>query len=143
MNTILLFFKFLSDLALKVAEWAISIPGQIVLFVSAFFSAVTSALTFFSSHTSTILNFLSSATSKVASLCSLASSNPYGNLLAYCLSLDLAVQYLIAAGSVFVGLVSLIIVGFFCYLITAFIVPFTLQLAFKIVSIFSGGFVKV
>ena len=142
MSVVIKFLSWIYNLVSKAIEWAIEVPSKLVIFVVTFVSVVTSAVGYISVHITDVVDLFNSATSKVGQVGGAMSQHQVGSLFAYATSLDVAAEYVSLTAGLFVGLVGIIFVSLFCYVVTAWVVPMSLLVAQKTISLFTGGFVK-
>lgn len=144
MGVILTFFRWLDKLLTTALRWLVSLPGQIVLFFTTLVTTISEILSFFVDNIPSLTSMVNNAASQASSLSGHVYANSsYGSLLVHVTSLDVAFGYIVSVGGVFLAMVGALFIVVFCFVITAWVIPFALMVVQKTISVFSAGFVKV
>lgn len=142
MGIVIAFFRWVWRLLDTALRWCSELPGKLTLFVTTFLAAIGTIFSFFVSHVGDVITLIDSGTSHVATVSGFVSQHSYGSVLVYCTSLDVALSYVVSVVGVFVGAVSTVFLALFGYAMTCWVIPMALMLVQKMISVFTGGFVK-
>lgn len=142
MGAIISIFQWIWKLLDTALKWASELPGKLILFVTTFVTTLVSIFAFFTSHVSDVVTIIDNGSSSVSEVSSMIGNTTYGGLLVHVMSLDVAAQYIVSVGGVFLGAISMVVLALFGYAMTCWVIPMALMVVQKMISVVSAGFIK-